>query len=876
MARAGWGKSAGGEGEEEVPKLSALNACAAPWTPGGGGTDGGAPAGGTSRPPDPTALPWRPPSERVQDAAPGWARASGGPGGSGAPDPFAHAWDVPHGPAADADTWASRVRWGPPSAADLGHGHGIGGRRIREKPPREAPPPPPPQHAPQQPSKAAAEGSSPKGAGDGLTSAAGLDADHPQRSGSPAGRPAAAAGDDDDVIQDPFADSAHFDWGLQALAGMAPLFPPEDDDSGGGSSPMQRREAGTSGGGSSSAGASPAAAPAVPQRRLDADQRPAVAWRPRQAPGAGGRGVMDNGLPSQGRGGRGGRGAALFRQGGAGRGGGSHPEDARQATFARARLIKESRALGLDADTVRDCLQWVDATGRKVDSVDTFIEALLLYQDHRDEGGEEDLRGDHNAADDAGEPESPPVARTATWSPTLSMTLLQRVGSTRVPDGSPRGAMSTALEHLRSDIGRLGPRMCAFSEETLLRLARTNGPPRGVPEEVLVPELQLPELLRHYPAVMASLASARSGDNGRFQALGARLPSGLRRGSGEGYGDLPADHPDALRRGRQQGREAEAVAKALAKDQAERRRDAADRVDAHDRTVYMVGIDSAMPEETVLTRLSSFGCIRKFQLCGDPTQPTRYGFFEYASQAGARGCMTLDGKKMFNRPVRVSKAKDTIKGGRVLSEKHQEEFLRLAAIKGAQRAAGPDAAPPTAAGGAYGARQERRGMAAEDGSPRGGLPQRRPQAASREALFGALRADEEAAGGAQDGQRDGAAHGRIAAAGGGGRLWSRRHDDGSGPAQSTQGCSSAVSVSCESADTHSQLSPHRSPSAEVPKQPAPEQAAAAEEGTPAASGPEEAAEHPTEPRRAVDADGMATVDSHGRECVDDDAESPAP
>ena len=115
-------------------------------------------------------------------------------------------------------------------------------------------------------------------------------------------------------------------------------------------------------------------------------------------------------------------------------------------------------------------------------------------------------------------------------------------------------------------------------------------------------------------------------------------------------------------------------------DADERRKDADTNISSSDRTVYIVGIDSGTIDEHVLIRLSQFGSIRKYQLCGDQNQPTRYGFFEYSTLSGCNGCLSLDGKKMFTRPIRVSRAKDAIKGGRSIAEVHQQGLLRMAAV----------------------------------------------------------------------------------------------------------------------------------------------------------------------------------------------------
>ena len=124
----------------------------------------------------------------------------------------------------------------------------------------------------------------------------------------------------------------------------------------------------------------------------------------------------------------------------------------------------------------------------------------------------------------------------------------------------------------------------------------------------------------------------------------------------------------------------EHIAAHLAKDAEDKSSEASITASSGERTVYIVGIDSATSDEYVLIRLSQFGSIRKYQLCGDPNQPTRYGFFEYNTVLGSVGCQSLDGRRMFTRPIRVSRAKDAIKGGRVVAEAHQLDLMKSAAV----------------------------------------------------------------------------------------------------------------------------------------------------------------------------------------------------
>eukprot|EP00755_Sulcionema_specki_P004398 Sspe_Gene.4426::Locus_1452_Transcript_1_1_Confidence_1.000_Length_2966::g.4426::m.4426 len=57
--------------------------------------------------------------------------------------------------------------------------------------------------------------------------------------------------------------------------------------------------------------------------------------------------------------------------------------------------------------------------------------------------------------------------------------------------------------------------------------------------------------------------------------------------------------------------------------------------DAKNRTVYMVGIDTLLPESELLEFVQSCGRLNKVRLCGDTTNRTMYGFFEYRTREEA-------------------------------------------------------------------------------------------------------------------------------------------------------------------------------------------------------------------------------------------------
>eukprot|EP01059_Diplonema_ambulator_P027822 TRINITY_DN464_c1_g2_i1.p1 TRINITY_DN464_c1_g2~~TRINITY_DN464_c1_g2_i1.p1 ORF type:complete len:555 (+),score=136.60 TRINITY_DN464_c1_g2_i1:81-1745(+) len=261
---------------------------------------------------------------------------------------------------------------------------------------------------------------------------------------------------------------------------------------------------------------------------------------------------------------------------------------------------------------------------------------------------------------------------------------------------------------------------CEYNEEKLLRLHKTGGiPAHELPSELFIGRRQEPELTRKYPTLLNPNTvhnHSHSNNHHHHHQHYAPVPvyyddtykphNGVSpkwkkepcryyaQGGKCRKADCPFYHDPNMFSGEMQAAyEMELMKQAqmerdytillndvLNQEMVEKQRDASEGVKSGDRTVYIVGIDSSTSDENILIRLSHFGSIRKYQLCGDPNQPTRYGFFEYNTVAAARGCQTIDCKKMFTRPIRVSKAKDAIKGGRNIPEMHQMELLRAAVM----------------------------------------------------------------------------------------------------------------------------------------------------------------------------------------------------
>lgn len=82
------------------------------------------------------------------------------------------------------------------------------------------------------------------------------------------------------------------------------------------------------------------------------------------------------------------------------------------------------------------------------------------------------------------------------------------------------------------------------------------------------------------------------------------------------------------------------------------------------RTVYAVGIDSALSERDLVAFLSQCGTLTRARLCGDTTNRCVYGFFEYQTRAGAEALMRRTKTKLGNYTINLSWARTPIRDAR--------------------------------------------------------------------------------------------------------------------------------------------------------------------------------------------------------------------
>eukprot|EP01060_Flectonema_neradi_P027756 TRINITY_DN37373_c0_g1_i1.p1 TRINITY_DN37373_c0_g1~~TRINITY_DN37373_c0_g1_i1.p1 ORF type:complete len:402 (+),score=96.85 TRINITY_DN37373_c0_g1_i1:72-1208(+) len=198
-----------------------------------------------------------------------------------------------------------------------------------------------------------------------------------------------------------------------------------------------------------------------------------------------------------------------------------------------------------------------------------------------------------------------------------------------------------------------------IDKSTLLNLnTMKTKPPAGIPEDILVTLPLSPATGRKLCKHFSKTGRCKKGESCMF------------------LHEMDLD----LRRKLQLEREEAAVAKAIELD-AENKEKEAKGLGAKERTVYVIGFDSSTSEESFLALMFLCGTVSKFQLCGDIRQPTRYGFVEFTTSFGAQKALSLDGRKFGTKTIKISLAKENIKGGVTLLEEHQIPILTAAVVR---------------------------------------------------------------------------------------------------------------------------------------------------------------------------------------------------
>eukprot|EP00759_Apiculatamorpha_spiralis_P036989 PhF_6_TR37099/c0_g1_i1/m.54473/K03260/EIF4G; translation initiation factor 4G len=77
-------------------------------------------------------------------------------------------------------------------------------------------------------------------------------------------------------------------------------------------------------------------------------------------------------------------------------------------------------------------------------------------------------------------------------------------------------------------------------------------------------------------------------------------------------------------------------------------------------TVYITQIDNMITEGQLMEFLTAFGDVHKVRLCGNTTQPTQYGFFEFATAEGAQKCLVADRTVLGRFSIHCSQSRNAV------------------------------------------------------------------------------------------------------------------------------------------------------------------------------------------------------------------------
>ncbi|KAJ9467197.1 Polyadenylate-binding protein-interacting protein 8 [Diplonema papillatum] len=91
-------------------------------------------------------------------------------------------------------------------------------------------------------------------------------------------------------------------------------------------------------------------------------------------------------------------------------------------------------------------------------------------------------------------------------------------------------------------------------------------------------------------------------------------------------------------------------------------------------TVYVVGIDANLGEGELLAYVKDFGALAKVRLCGDRSNPTIYGFFEYESPEAAAALVEQSGVHLGAFHLQCSIAREAIRGNDQYEPKVRDRY----------------------------------------------------------------------------------------------------------------------------------------------------------------------------------------------------------
>ncbi|KAJ3091436.1 Protein srek1IP1 [Quaeritorhiza haematococci] len=102
------------------------------------------------------------------------------------------------------------------------------------------------------------------------------------------------------------------------------------------------------------------------------------------------------------------------------------------------------------------------------------------------------------------------------------------------------------------------------------------------------------------------------------------------------------------------------------------------------RTIYIGNISSIISEQELTAFFASCGPVAYVKMAGDPSQPTRFAFLEFATQGAANEAIKLNGTLLGDRPLKVNHSKNAINKGQKKADT-QEVVVAMRRVREAQQ-----------------------------------------------------------------------------------------------------------------------------------------------------------------------------------------------
>jgi len=99
------------------------------------------------------------------------------------------------------------------------------------------------------------------------------------------------------------------------------------------------------------------------------------------------------------------------------------------------------------------------------------------------------------------------------------------------------------------------------------------------------------------------------------------------------------------------------------------------------RTIYVGNINSKVSPAELVDFFSVCGPVAYIRMAGDESQPTRFAFIEFLDMDAAQMAMTMNGRMLMDRPIKINRSKNTIVKPPVKLTREEQKQLDYAVDK---------------------------------------------------------------------------------------------------------------------------------------------------------------------------------------------------